>query len=290
MNIPYLINPGRSVTVMLPGQSLTAASDHPKFTEIVKTLVSPDGDVTVLKSLFDLIKPVSDYLGSSGLSVVHGAVSFNGVPVANYTTEKIVQFMDAGLPAGPIIKFLERLLQNPSKRAVTELYAFLEHRNMPLTSDGFFRAYKGVRANYHDKYTGRFNNSVGQKLSMPRFEVDDDARQACSTGFHAGSLKYASDWAGSDGHLMVVEIDPADVVAVPFDCSCQKLRTWRYTVVDELKERLPMSDTYVNTENEGTSDYEPCLNCGETDGVCDCRCDNCGDHVNDCGCSDFDQS
>ena len=286
MNIPYLINPGRSVTVHLPGKSLTAASDHPKFKEIIEQLTSPSGTVSVLTALFDLIKPVTDYLGHGGFAVRHGAVTFNGRPVANYTTGKIIQFMDAGIPPTPIFKFLERLLQNPSKRAVDELYSFLEHRNMPLTSEGFFRAYKGVKADYHDKYTGKFNNSVGQKLSMPRFEVDDDARQACSTGFHAGSLSYASNWAGSDGHLMVVEIDPADVVAVPYDCECQKLRTWRYTVVDELKERLPMSDTFINTEDEGSpdGDLDACIECGDTVGDCYCECPDCGNHPNDCGC------
>lgn len=287
MNIPYLINPGKSVTVMLPGQEFTAAADHPKFNEILKTLISPNGDVGVLKSLFDLVKPVADYLGTSGLTIRHGAVSFNGQPVANYTTDKIIQFMEAGLPSGPIIKFLERLLQNPSKRAVSELYAFLEHRNMPLTSNGFFRAYKGVNANYMDKHTGKFSNHIGADLVMLRNEVDDDARQGCSAGFHAGSLRYASDWAGSDGHLMVVEIDPADVVSVPFDCDCQKLRTWRYKVVDELKDRLPMSDTYINADDEGMDDgFEECVNCGDTDGDCDCLCDMCGAHVNErCWCS-----
>jgi hypothetical protein len=30
---------------------------------------------------------------------------------------------------------------------------------------------------------------------------------------------------------MIVEIDPADVVSVPHDCNCQKLRTTKYKVV-----------------------------------------------------------
>lgn len=281
MKVPYLINPNTAVTVMLPGKILTARADHPKFKDILDRLTGTDEDVSTLERLFDLIKPVADYLNLNGaLKVSHGAVSYNGSPISNYTTDKIFQFMELGLPSQPIINFLGRVLQNPSKRAVTELYSFLEHKNMPLTSEGFFRAYKGVKANYHDKYTGKFNNSVGQILSMPRFECDDDARNACSTGFHAGSLTYASDWAGPEGHLMVVEIDPADVVAVPYDCSCQKLRTWRYKVVDELKDRLPMVDTYINTENEGTpedsgeDDFEDeyCAECGGhiESGHCDC--------------------
>ena len=33
------------------------------------------------------------------------------------------------------------------------------------------------------------------------------------------------------GNLMLVEINPADVVSVPHDCNCQKLRTTKYKVV-----------------------------------------------------------
>ena len=45
---------------------------------------------------------------------------------------------------------------------------------------------------------------------------------------------------------MVVEIDPADVVSVPNDCDCQKLRTAKYKVVGhyETVEAPPMEDGY----------------------------------------------
>lgn len=297
MNIPTLIIPGQSVTVMLPGKTLMAKNDHPKFTDIIKLLGDPTGEVKVLETLFDLAKPVRDYVGVNGrVTVSDGAVKFDGVPVHNYTTEKILQFMELGLPVSPIINFLDRLMANPSKRSVDELYRFLVHKNMPLTHDGKFRAYKGVRADYKDRWTGTFSNHIGAELKMPRNCVDDDARQACSNGFHAGSLKYASDWAGNDGHLMVVEIDPADVVSVPFDCDGQKLRTSRYVVVDEIKDRQALPDTYISDPNAGRDGGEdtsgapfaddPCVDCGDTEGDCGCECQYCGsgDHPNECGC------
>lgn len=292
MNIPTLIIPGQSVTVMLPGKTLTAKNDHPKFNDILKLIGDPDGEVKVLESLFDLAKPVRDYVGVNGkITVKNGAVLFDGVPVHNYTTEKIVQFMELGLPVTPIINFLDRLMANPSKRSVDELYRFLVHKNMPLTADGHFRAYKGVGPNYLDKWSGKFSNHVGAELKMLRNAVDDDARQACSYGFHAGSLKYAADYAGSDGHLMVVEIDPADVVSVPFDCDGQKLRTSRYVVVDEIKDRQPLPDTYIPSpdvndgadEDPGAFADDPCVDCGATDD-CGCECLDCGEHPNVCDC------
>jgi hypothetical protein len=308
MNIPHLIIPGQSVTIMLPGKTLAAKSDHPKFKEIIEAISDPNGDAVKLEALFDLAKPVRDFVGSTGkLTVKHGAVLFDGVPVHNYTTEKIVQFMELGLPVKPIVNFLEKLLTNPSKRAVDELYRFLVHKNMPLTEDGNFRAYKGVNPNYTDKHTGKFVNTVGAEFSMLRNLVDDDARVACSNGFHVGSLSYANGWAGPSGHLMVVEVDPADVVSVPFDCDGQKLRTAKYRVVDELKDRSALPDTYIPNpvgedapgDDVGDEDFsldggdpgdddfgfDPCVECGST-GDCDCECPDCSNHPNDCSCDD----
>ena len=102
---------------------------------------------------------------------------------------------------------------------------------MPLTPEGNFLAYKGVNEDFTDKYSGKFDNSVGNVLEMRRNGVCDDANMGCSSGFHAGSYEYAKGYASGGGNLLVVEINPADVVSVPHDCNCQKLRTSKYKVV-----------------------------------------------------------
>ena len=65
--------------------------------------------------------------------------------IHNHVVGRILDFMREGLPYKPLTRFVEKLMENPSRRAVNELYAFLEHKNMPLTPDGNFLAYKGVR-------------------------------------------------------------------------------------------------------------------------------------------------
>jgi hypothetical protein len=53
-------------------------------------------------------------------------------------------------------------------------------------------------------------------LKCPRNKVDDDKEVGCSYGFHAGTVEYAKDFLGGSGrHLMIVEINPADVVSIP---------------------------------------------------------------------------
>ena len=164
--------------------------------------------------------------------------------------------MSKGLPYKPLVRFLDKLMLNPSRRAVNELYTFLEHKNMPLTADGNFIAYKGVKHDFTDHYSGKFDNSVGQTLEMARNKVCDDAEIGCSYGFHAGSYEYAKGYSSGGGHLMLVEIDPQDVVSVPHDCNCQKLRTAKYKVValHETVEKPLDEEIYGDYDEE--SDYD----------------------------------
>ena len=169
--------------------------------------------------------------------------------------DKILDFMRKNLPYQPLIKFLGKLLDNPSSRATSELYAFLEHKHMPITPEGNFLAYKGVTSDFKDCWSRKHDNSVGSVLEMRRNTVCDDANIGCSEGFHAGSYDYAKGYAHSGGNLMIVEIDPADVVSVPLDCECQKLRTSKYKVVGhyETIEAPPLDEGL----NDDFYDYDP---------------------------------
>jgi hypothetical protein len=165
---------------------------------------------------------------------------YKGVEVNNVVVDRILKFMTAGLPVDPLIAFLERLLANPSKRSIDELYKFLEHENLPITVDGKFLAYKGVNDDYTDCHTSTFDNAPGNTHEMARNEVDDDARRACSNGFHVGSLEYAT---GFGSRTVIVEVDPADVVSVPYE-DANKLRTSKYTVIADFNGALgdPLHD------------------------------------------------
>ena len=146
-----------------------------------------------LANLFDLCKAIEDYTDESGISVKNGEVFYEDEVVHNVVVDKILGFMKKGLPFKPLVRFLGKLMANPSRRAVNELYTFLQHKNMPITPEGNFIAYKGVTSHFKDHYSGKFDNSVGQTLSMIRNKVCDDANIGCSYGFHAGSYEYAKD-------------------------------------------------------------------------------------------------
>ena len=62
----------------------------------------------------------------------------------------------------------------------------------------------------------------------------------CSNGLHAGALNYVASYGSveSNDRIVIVKINPEDVVSVPSDCNCEKLRTCRYEVVGEYQGEL----------------------------------------------------
>lgn len=225
---------GDSLTVVLNGKAHTMNNDHPAWKQALDALDKEEWDR--LEDLFDVEKAVEDYFDAeAGIEVKNGGVLYEGQYIHNMVVDKVIDFMRKGLPYKPLVKFLGKLMANPSRRAVNELYTFLEHKNMPITPNGNFLAYKGVTEDFKDFYTNSFDNSVGQTLKMVRNGVCDDANIGCSAGFHAGSHEYAKGYASRGGNLMIVEIDPSHVVSVPLDCECQKLRTSEYKVVHHME-------------------------------------------------------
>ena len=251
--IPYILT-DNSLTIVVDGKALTMENSNPSFNEAKKLLSQEKYDE--LPNLFDTPMAVEKF-AEGNISVSDGEVRYGNEVIHNHVVGRILDFMRQGLPYKPLVRFLDKLMDNPSRRAVNELYAFLEHKAMPLTPDGNFLAYKGVRSDYTDWHSGKFSNKVGDENEMSRRNVCDDANIGCSYGFHAGSLDYARHY-GNGGHLMVVEIDPSDVVSVPLDCDQQKLRTAKYKVVSHFEKKLeePMCDEYGDYEDYYEDDSE----------------------------------
>jgi hypothetical protein len=252
--IPYILT-DNSLTVVIEGKAHTMANTHPAFLQAQEALKDENWDK--LKNMFDVSKAVGEFFDKdAGIEVKDGAVYCDGEIVHNLVVDKILDFMRKNLPYQPLVKFLGKLMENPSHRAVDELYSFLEHKNMPLTPEGNFLAYKGVRSDFTDFYSGNFDNSVGKVMEMKRSGVCDDARHGCSAGFHAGSYEYAKGYASGGGHLLVVEVDPSDVVSVPYDCSQQKMRTSKYKVVAvyETIDAPPLEEALYESYDEDEAD------------------------------------
>lgn len=291
-----------TIMVIDNGIVKTARADHPKWEDINKAFNRINfvedhftGPVEELLELMDLKTAVETYTVGL-LSVSALGVTYANRPLHTIDAERVMAFMRDKLSYYPIANYIARKMKNPSARAIQEMYNFLEHRGMSLTAKGTFIAYKGVSPDFWSIYgnkdtvvlqgevssDGKILNTIGATIEVERSSVDDDFRKGCSHGLHVGSLEYAKGWGQ---RVVLVEVDPADVVSVPSDCNCQKLRTCKYVVLAEYSG--PMPDTLTTEfDDEGV-----CHQCGAPEGTCDCDdadlCEGgCGEAPGDCTCDD----
>ena len=236
MAVPFMFVDG-NLTVVLNNKSYQVLPDHINYKMILEAL--PTATADELLEIVDVEKAVAAF--SDGLvEIKNGQVTYEGEVVHGSISKRILEFMSKGLPFQPLVTFLNNLMTNPSMQSQKELYDFLEHEHLPITEDGHFLAYKAVRNDYMDKYRGIFDNHVGNVCEMTRSKVDDDRGRGCSNGLHAGALNYVAGYGSleSGDKIVIVKINPRDVVSVPSDCNFEKLRTCRYEVVGEYQGEL----------------------------------------------------
>lgn len=227
---PFTVTP-TSIMMMVKGKTYTITQDsHPNYTKIREALKNKEYDVA--KDLVDVAVSINNF-GQGQITVQNGSIYYAGQPLHNALTSRVLQQMNEGFDVQPMLTFLENLMQNPSKRAVDELYGFLEQNSLPITEDGHFVAYKRVRDDFKDFYTGKMDNSVGAEVSMSRNQVDDDKDRTCSQGLHFCSLEYLPHYHSNQGRIVIVKINPADVVSIPSDYNNAKGRACRYVVIEE---------------------------------------------------------
>lgn len=263
MNKPVsFLKRGNDLTVFVNKKSYTINETHPNYNDILANLSSEQE----VARLIDVKQTVEQY-SNNAVEVKFGEVYYNGQPMHNNITDRVLELVKANLPFEGMVKFLQNILKNPSKRSVEQLFTFLEHKNLPITEDGCFLAYKAVRNDYYSKTAGtlvllqgitndegRIYNAVGQTVECVRNAVDDNPDNHCSDGLHAGAVEYATPggYFHSNGDkCVVVKINPADCVSVPKDHDCQKLRVCKYTVVAEYD--APLSGNIYTVQDNKVS-------------------------------------
>lgn len=198
-----------------------------------------------LEALRRMANPGEALVGFSGgaFSISGHSLLYRGQVVDTYPARKALEFLRSDLPAEPILRFIERLENNPSFRARQDLYKFLEKSALPLTDDGCFVAYRKVMRNSDgalvDIYTQTMNNEPGQVVEMPRNHVNEDPNTTCAEGLHVCAfdyLEYFGTYSAEREAVIAVKVDPADVVAIPTDYNNAKMRTCRFEVLHIIEE------------------------------------------------------
>jgi hypothetical protein len=252
------INPVNGfISAVFEGRQITLLASSPQFEEAVEARKLEDWD-----RLYELMQPakVVEKFSTSvkGLEVRDGEVLYQGIPLGNSVVDRILEYRRNGINHSSLVNFLGKLLGNPSYQSIQELYLFLEHKHLPITDEGDFIAYKVLNPNFKDIRTGTIDNSPGQSPSMERSRVDDNRSITCSYGLHVGTYNYASTQYGTEvagRKIIMVSVNPADVVSVPADHNDEKCRVCKYHVIEEVSNPV---DTYSQQK-----DTQPC--CEEED-------------------------
>lgn len=200
------IKGSKSLTVTTGGKTYTIPLGYESEQAL---LAIQEGRWEDIPGLMDKTTAIKDY-SKGEIYVKDGVVYIDNESVPHNLSSTIIQFMEEKAPYESLIKFWKKLTNNPSYRAVNELYGFLEANNIPILSDGRILTYKVVKkasktANYRKPGTYQYGKvsvftpkggvpqyvdihsrtvlqSVGDVVSMPRRSVDEDKDRTCSYG------------------------------------------------------------------------------------------------------------
>jgi hypothetical protein len=297
-NLSYIVSGSGRIAAVANGQPYTVDSDHPNYKAIKETLKSKDADQFI--KLVDIPKVITAWANTrqtpsdAKVRVENGVIYYGDREIHNTLTKRILWMIEEGFDVTSFLLFLENLMQNPSRRAVQELYSWMEHQDVPITEDGCWIGYKYLYSADHasgkgtqplpnepkdkqilvDVHSRTVRQWIGKVVEMPRNEVDENWGVACSEGLHVGSSRYQF----SGNVRVLVKVNPRDVVAVP-GTETEKCRVCRYEIVkafenvfntpvvsakgEEIKK--PFNYLEDNDLDGDVDDDDVCDLCGQTD-------------------------
>lgn len=243
---------GKSVvTAYIDGEMFSITDERPQFDAILNKLRAGDesviGDFDAANFASKAFHKVTDRV-----NIKNGVIFLDDESVDNGMAQVIMDYLAEGNDnALPLVKFMERLSENPSHRSREQFWRFVDRNGIHIDDDGYAILYKGVnqtdvpgvyqsvssgRAFVNgNEQNGRIRSAPGDVVTMPRREISDDPTVACHAGLHCGDRTYAQSFAQV---LITVRVDPAHVVSVPVDSADRKVRVERYEIMDVVTKQV----------------------------------------------------
>lgn len=245
-----------NITVFTDGQIVKIPSTHSGFKALAEHLQGAEHDAQTIKDLADKRVALSR-LTAGYVTIMGSTVYYKGVPIRTALSDRLVKLTDEGFDATPWALFMDKVMQNPSENSRERLFAFLERWDAPLTPDGDFIAFKGVREDYSSTRTDPNGNKVynypGTVVKMPREEVEENPDVTCASGLHACASHYLDSFWSTQNKVLALAINPRDVVSIPIDYNLSKMRLCRYEVIGDVEDdrhRSRIESSQVVDQNE----------------------------------------
>lgn len=191
-------------------------------------------------------------------------IMYGNREITGLIARRVFELVENKLPVTPMLNLIGNLMQNPSKRAVDETFGFVDACSLPITEDGCILAYRKVGSDYLDQHSRTVPNKPAELFTEEEFDampivcgkqnevlvdindysgntivwmdrnlVDEDKDRTCSQGLHFCSFDYLKHFGGQ--HIIVVKINPKDIVAIPSDYNNAKGRTSCYEIIEEIE-------------------------------------------------------
>ena len=246
----------KKIIVFLPqnDQFVTFPETHKNYAEVYDFLVkSPDDEKGFLELFIKIATVAIEKYSNGDVEVNDGIATIDGLPLPVDVLQKLKELKADGYDWNDQRKFWGNCLLNPREESVADLFRFISNHNLTITEDGHFLAYKAITKDFKDKFTRTFDNSVGKTVTMNREDVVMNPDVYCAAGLHVSNLRYATSFAdhAAGDIIVLVDVNPQDVVSVPKDSNAEKIRTCAYKVVkvwDGYKE-LPTSVVSIDENN-----------------------------------------
>jgi hypothetical protein len=220
-------------------------AEDPRYVKILKVMSSGFDEVKIKNILLygdAIIDPEIDTKGRIEFKPDEDKLLIDKIEMPKGIKDKFAELQRRHKPRTYLLRFWDRLQQNPNPHSIEMLYKFLEHNGHPIMSDGKFIAYKAVTMDMLDHHTKTNKHKVGCIIRMDRGAVVSDPNKTCESGLHVATWEYAANFHPGCSRYLEVLVDPKDVVSVPVDYAGTKMRVCAYKVYREVKEMRQESD------------------------------------------------
>jgi len=250
-----IIETEQSITLNIPGNGLFQVMAGSVAYDKVKQL-QKNRDYAAISTFMNVPARLEAY-AKGKFVIIGGEIFFKGDAIPSILANRVLQFCEQDIDPTPLMRFWDNLKRNPSESSREDLFSFLEHNGISITSDGCFVGYKRVDDNFMDLYSHSIRNKPGDSPAMDREAVDQDRNNTCSKGLHVAAYDYANEkYYGNCGRLVEVKVNPADVVCVPPDYDQEKMRCCKYTVIRECPEEYKKALYEHDDSYDRDDDYD----------------------------------
>jgi hypothetical protein len=254
MDIAFNITP-TAIVFMMESTMFTVNKGDERYNEVRAAIRSEDFEA--IPRLLDLKgRLVSE--SSGGIYLLNGMLRCDEYDIPASLATRIAEMFRQGFSTDRLVMFFENLMQNPNESGtiVDDIHEFLEECNLPITADGHFLAYKMVRPNFMDLYSGSMDNSVGSIVEMDRAKCDTNRGNTCSSGLHFCSEAYLGSYGTRNSdQVVIVKVNPRDVTSIPDDYE-GKGRACSYEIVEAIGWDELIKPLFTNEHSEDVPEDE----------------------------------